>query len=504
MKTYTVFLILAILLAGSVPTASAGPATQAYLVATTGPLTAAQVAQLRLAGANVKYVYQNFGGAAITISPKKIAKVRSLPFVTAVDEDTTFELASAGLKISTASYTPLPGTPWWLDSINAEKNTTYDGSGVWVAIVDMGFFPNWREFFNEESILTQYATSFIGADSKSKVNQWDAANDAHGMMLASLIIGYKLVDGILEGGFLEGYLTGGPGTYCVPGVAPGAKIIPIKACVWGVCKGSAVNAAIDYITGLKLANPDQPIVTLFAWGGFSFSALDKAAIDAALSAGVVIVSAAGNNTGNAGMTFPATYEPVISVGGGGWRDQWNEYPDKKWWLDDVPENFVDYVWIRDVSARQLPGQYLDVVLPTGVLVVPGLCVNTAQAGLGFLCVGRATPNDPAARYLYIFFHRTSLSAAVASGVVALMLQKNPALNNANASFGTLGKPTSWGAGTLEGLLEGSATDISPGTATVLYPPPIGPRSYCWEMPECPLEATGHGWVFIDDALAAVP
>jgi hypothetical protein len=85
-----------------------------------------------------------------------------------------------------------------------------------------------------------------------------------------------------------------------------------------------------------------------------------------------------------------------------------------------------------------------------------------------------------------------------------MLQKNPALNNANASFGTLGKPTSWGAGTLEGLLEGSATDILPGTATVLYPPPIGPRSYCWEMPECPLEATGHGWVFIDDALAAVP
>jgi len=500
MKTTTVFLILIILLAGSVPTASAGSTTQAYLVATTGPLTAAQVAQLRLTGANVKYVYQNFGGAAVTISPKKVAKIRLLPFVTAVDEDTTFELASAGFDIAPA---PLPGTPFWLDQMNAE-NIPYDGTGVWVAMIDMGFFPNWREFFNEDSILTQYATAFIGADGKSKENQWDAANDVHGMMLASLITGYKLVDGPLEGGYLEGYLTGGPGTYWVPGVAPGAKIIPIKACVWGVCKGSAVNAAIDYIIGLKEAHPDQPIVTLFAWGGFSFSALDKAAIDAAISSEVVVVAAAGN-TGNAGMLFPAAYEPVISVGGGGWRDQWNEYPDKTWWLDDVPENDVDEVYIANSSARQLPGQYLDVVLPRNSILVPGLCVNTALGYVGYMCAGRADPGSPAsAHYNYVFFNGTSFSAALASGVVALMLDKNPALNNADANFGTIDNPSSGGPGTLEGILEGSATYIPSGSATVLFPPPNGLVSTCWEKPECSLEATGAGWVFVDDALAAVP
>ena len=45
------------------------------------------------------------------------------------------------------------------------------------------------------------------------------------------------------------------------------------------------------------------------------------------------------------MGYPAAYEPVISAGAGGWRNQWNQYPDKTWWLDDVPETGVDQVFI---------------------------------------------------------------------------------------------------------------------------------------------------------------
>jgi len=164
------------LLAGSVPTASAGTSAQAYLISSPAPLTAAQVAQLRLAGANVKYVYQHFGGAAVTISPKKVAKIRLLPFVTSVYEDTHAQLTVS--EFASASYSTLPGTPWWLDLIDAEQNTTYDGSGVWVAVLDSGFFPNWRDYINESSILTQYATAFIGAGGNQNEKKWDNGSTA--------------------------------------------------------------------------------------------------------------------------------------------------------------------------------------------------------------------------------------------------------------------------------------------------------------------------------------
>jgi len=84
-----------------------------------------------------------------------------------------------------------------------------------------------------------------------------------------------------------------------------------------------------------------------------------------------------------------------------------------------------------------------------------------------------------------------------------MLQKNPALNNSDATFGTIGDPSSWGPGFLERLLESAATPIPPGSVQIRRPNGSF-ITQCWELPECPLEATGHGWVFIDDALAAVP
>ena len=53
----------------------------------------------------------------------------------------------------------------------------------------------------------------------------------------------------------------------MPGVAPGAKIIPVKVCEPIGCFGSAINAGVDYITSLKLAHPDQPIVINESLGG---------------------------------------------------------------------------------------------------------------------------------------------------------------------------------------------------------------------------------------------
>lgn len=499
-------LALLILLVGVVPTVGAAPAEKAYLVGSAAPLTADQVNQLKAAGMNVKYVYKNFGGASGTMTEKKAQAVRALPFVTSVNEDSPKQPDT--VTVAPAQLSALPNAPYWLDLMNAENNNAYTGDGVWVAVLDTGFYPNWRDYFSEDSILEEYGAAFIGPFGTGN-DTWDAGSDPHGMAVAATVIGFRYVDDTNEGGWGEGYATGAAGEYYVPGVAPAAKIIPVKVCAPLGCYGGAINAGIDHITSIKLANPDQPIVINESLGGPSLDPVEKAAIDAAISAGVIIVASAGNS-GNAGMGFPAAYEPVISVAAGGWRSQWNEYPDKTWWLDDVAENGVGEVFIVNFSSRQLSGQYLDVAGPGRFLLLPYPCTALYKDGqvvtrtLHKTCASKATPdNAQAAPFQYLFISGTSFSSPAVAGVVALMLEKNPTLSNADAGFGTIGNPASWAPGSLELLLEGSATDI-PGASLTITQRTGVTATECWESAACPLEATGYGWVFIDDALSAVP
>jgi subtilisin family serine protease len=205
------------------------------------------------------------------------------------------------------------------------------------------------------------------------------------------------------------------------------------------------------------------------------------------------------------MGFPAAYEPVISVGAGGWTQQWNQYPDKTWWLDDVPETGINQVYVVGFSSRQKPGQYLDVVSTGRFLLMPYPCAQLYKDGQVTnatnhrACASKATPdNAHAAPFQYLFISGTSFSSPTIAGVVALILQKKPSLSNADATFGTISNPASWGPGSLERILEGSATPIpAPASAVVTY------RTGEIITESWGTDAVGHGWVFVDDALGAV-
>jgi len=504
-KRMRVLIILALTLIVFGVTTVEAQGGKGYLIGSATPFTQAQVNTLQSAGANVKYVYRNFGGAAATIPNGKVDAVRSLPFVTSVNQDTVKQLDSVTFAPPAYHGSPLPGTPYWLDLIDAENNVTYDGSGVWVAVLDSGFYPNWRDYFDPSRIRTDLARAFNAAGANENANQWDTGSDPHMMAVAATIVGHRFLDDTNEGGWGQGFATGAPGVYHVDGVAEGATIIPIKVCEPIGCFGSAINAAVDYVTSLKLANPGQPIVINESLGGATLDAVEKAAIDAAVRAGVVIVASAGNS-GTAGMGFPGAYEPVISVGAGGWVDQWNEYPDKTWWLDDVPETGINQVFVANFSSRQKAGQYLDVVSTGRFLLLPYPCAQLYKDGQVSsatnhrTCASKATPdNAQAAPFQYLFMSGTSFSAPTISGVVALMLDKNPGLSNADATFGTLSNPASWGPGSLEVLLENSATPI-PAPQSL----PIRQRLCNIATESWGADAIGHGWVYVDDALNAVP
>jgi hypothetical protein len=118
---------------------AAAPVAKGYLIGARAPLTQAQTRALKDAGAQVTNVYKNFGGAAAVIPDSKLSAVRALSFVTSVNQDTVRQLDATN-----PGLTALPGRPYWQDLIDAEKNTSYTGSGVWVAVLDSGFYPNWR------------------------------------------------------------------------------------------------------------------------------------------------------------------------------------------------------------------------------------------------------------------------------------------------------------------------------------------------------------------------
>jgi subtilisin family serine protease len=63
------------------------------------------------------------------------------------------------------------------------------------------------------------------------------------------------------------------------------------------------------------------VIINMSLGGSVLDAVEKAAIDYAISQGVIIVASAGNR-GAAGMGYPGAYGPVISVAASGWIGEW--------------------------------------------------------------------------------------------------------------------------------------------------------------------------------------
>ncbi|MGB9800919.1 MAG: S8 family peptidase [Thermanaerothrix sp.] len=395
---------------------------------------------------------------AVTLQARasQLPLIRSLPYVAAANPDAERQ----GAPVDTVAVEDFANglSTWDLDAINVtdvgfnNRQVAYDGSGVYVAVLDTGLLDSWRQYFPEERIATEYAISFGGGGGEmgfvsTQPNKWEHDQNSHGTHVTSTIIGYSL--------------RGTP----VNGVAPKAKIIPVKVLNQnGSGWSSVVARGIVYVADLKagpLAN--YPVVINMSLGGPELDTVEKAAIDYAISKGVILVASAGNS-GEAGMGYPGAYEPVISVAASGWVGEWTPVGNRAWWYNlNVPDptNANDY-YITDFSSRALPGQDLDVAAPGSWVVGP----YQLQSG----------------KISYYFLGGTSMASPHVAGIVALMAQKNPALTAAQA----------------ESILTSSAIPL-PADCRNIYTPYGTTENVCWGA-----DATGAGLATADAALAATP
>jgi subtilisin family serine protease len=449
-------------------------------------------------------------------------------------------LAAVAFVASTAAVAQNPfsnvtstaaGYPTWdSDLINIE-NVAQTGKGVYVAVLDTGMVPNWRDYFPEARVATHLGAGFhqpVSFKAKNDVcgfgtevgalrtDTWvGSRGSTHGTHVASTILGYFYRSNFdAVGGFPLPPIM-------VRGIAPDVTVIPIKVLAdyqvpalpkCGYPGGNAVfgtsamvAAGIRYATDLKLAG-FSPMVINMSLGGSALEDVEKAALDYAISNGVIVVAAAGNE-GEAGMGYPGAYAPVISAGSVGWTREWitpTGTPEagpryRMWWLQypDAPllagtaqvadPTSVDDVYVSDFSSRAFAGQELDVLAPGSWVRGPFAGdpgynhLPWWSRGIGDL-VGRNSGN-------FYYVGGTSMATPHVASVAALMLEKNPGLTQAQ----------------VEGILKSSSLPL-PATGSRNVWDNAAAAVITWDT-DCegtPCNAVGSGMMRADSALSATP
>jgi subtilisin family serine protease len=429
------------------------------------PATQKQIAALNAIG-RIKSTLPEINGLTMEARAGQLRDVRALPFVKAAAIDQEVHIPPPTDLVPVEDFTGGFST-WNQDAVNATlrplssaRDVTQTGEGVYVGVLDSGLLSTWPQYFPQERIAEEYAATIVGggAADRGRVvvlrgEQW--ANDvcAHGTHVTSTILGYNFPGATFQG------------------TAPKATVIPVRfkarhssntrpfGCSWF---NSMSAAGLIYYGVLKRDElGSAPLVVNNSWGGGA-DPLVEAAVNFALAQGVLIVASAGN-AGEAGMGYPGAYAQVISAAASGWIREW---VTPTWWFGlDVPEPTVagDF-YITDFSSRELTGQDLDVAAP-GSWVVGPYQLQRGQPG-------------------WFFLGGTSMAAPHVTGTVALMLEENPSLTQAQA----------------ETTLESSAVPLGAGCRSVItVPGGTTPEEVCWGA-----DATGSGLLDAKAAVAATP
>ena len=143
------------------------------MVKTSVELTPAVVQRLSAFAVSVNFIFEEIDVIAMSVTEADLAKLKQLDIVEWVEGDPQVRVLgdhSGGLLT------------WDCDMINAEiaHGEGYFGTDVYVAVLDTGLVPHWRDYIYEESIATEYATAFLSAAGTEVPNDaWERDTNIH-------------------------------------------------------------------------------------------------------------------------------------------------------------------------------------------------------------------------------------------------------------------------------------------------------------------------------------
>jgi serine protease AprX len=293
-------------------------------------------------------------------------------------------------------------------NLAAAQGAGLNGAGVGVAIIDSGMIVS-PEFNNLSNLL--FSQNFVSGSS--------SANDqfGHGTHVAGIIAG----NGSQSAG--SNY------SYHFIGIAPMVNTINLRVLDQnGMGTDSQVIQAIQTAINLKALYNIRVINLSLGRGVYESYKLDPLcqAVEQAWKAGIVVVVAAGNGgrdndagtNGYGTITSPGNDPYVITVGA------MNTLATSSR-TDDVPASYSSKgptLW--DQVAKP------DLVAPGNLIIsvyTPGLALSQALPGNQIPTSLYQVKGTTTASNTYFILSGSSMAAPMATGTVALMLQKNPFL-----------------------------------------------------------------------------
>jgi len=371
--------------ATTLPAAASGPADAAgaYIVILADSTDAGSVAHehARSYGADVGHVYRHaLRGYSAHLSGRAVSRIAADRRVAAVQPDgvvtTTAQTMPTGINRIDAELSPTAA----IDGVDTRVN-------VDVAVIDTGVDLDHPDL----------NVNRPGARNCSTGNSADDGN-GHGSHVAGTI------------GALDNSIG-------VVGVAPGARIWPVRVLNnAGSGSWADVICGIDYVT----ANASQIEVANMSLGGSGSDSTCGSNADAlheaicgSVAAGVTYAVAAGNSSSNANGFVPATYAEVITVsaladfngqpGGGAAATCRSD-------VDDTLADFSNY------------GADVD-------LIAPGVCILSSWKGGGFSTISGTSMASPHVAGGAALYKATHPSASPASVKTALQAAGNTNWNN---------------------------------------------------------------------------